>query len=227
MATQEHHSHPSRLTHFELDAPASKVPRTNCGGEEETVRLGHGLGLGLGLGTGRYCFTFLQLQELEQQALIFKYMNAGLPVPLQLVFPIWKSIVGSPKAIYCPPIFGGGLCFEYRNRMNPEPEPGRCRRTDGKKWRCSRDVVPDHKYCDRHIHRGRSRKPVEHQTINNTLTLSTQEGTQFQAQSQPTEPMKGSGHRLSFSFGPVAPTGTQAVSENSNGGASKVDSCGI
>jgi WRC len=44
-----------------------------------------------------------------------------------------------------------------------EPEPGRCRRTDGKKWRCSRDVVPGQKYCERHVHRGRgrSRKPVE------------------------------------------------------------------
>lgn len=44
-----------------------------------------------------------------------------------------------------------------------DPEPGRCRRTDGKKWRCSRDVVPGQKYCERHVHRGRnrSRKPVE------------------------------------------------------------------
>lgn len=55
----------------------------------------------------------------------------------------------------------GSLCFDYRNSM--EPEPGRCRRTDGKKWRCSRDVVPGQKYCERHVHRGRgrSRKPVE------------------------------------------------------------------
>lgn len=44
-----------------------------------------------------------------------------------------------------------------------DPEPGRCRRTDGKKWRCSRDVVAGNKYCERHMHRGknRSRKPVE------------------------------------------------------------------
>ncbi|XP_074276891.1 growth-regulating factor 3-like isoform X3 [Silene latifolia] len=44
-----------------------------------------------------------------------------------------------------------------------DPEPGRCKRTDGKKWRCSRDVVSGHKYCERHVHRGRnrSRKPVE------------------------------------------------------------------
>lgn len=47
-----------------------------------------------------------------------------------------------------------------------DPEPGRCRRTDGKKWRCSRDAVPDQKYCERHINRGRhrSRKPVEGHT---------------------------------------------------------------
>jgi len=44
-----------------------------------------------------------------------------------------------------------------------DPEPGRCRRTDGKKWRCSRDAHPDSKYCDRHMirRRYRSRKPVE------------------------------------------------------------------
>lgn len=44
-----------------------------------------------------------------------------------------------------------------------DPEPGRCRRTDGKKWRCSKEAFPDSKYCERHMHRGknRSRKPVE------------------------------------------------------------------
>ena len=44
-----------------------------------------------------------------------------------------------------------------------DPEPGRCRRTDGKKWRCARDAAPDQKYCERHLHRGRprSRKHVE------------------------------------------------------------------
>ncbi|KAJ0770031.1 putative transcription factor interactor and regulator C3H-WRC/GRF family [Helianthus annuus] len=44
-----------------------------------------------------------------------------------------------------------------------DAEPFRCRRTDGKKWRCRLPVLPDHKYCERHVHRGRicSRKPVE------------------------------------------------------------------
>jgi hypothetical protein len=46
-----------------------------------------------------------------------------------------------------------------------DPEPGRCRRTDGKKWRCAKEAAPDSKYCERHMHRGRnrSRKPVEAQ----------------------------------------------------------------
>ncbi|KAG8471852.1 hypothetical protein CXB51_036985 [Gossypium anomalum] len=44
-----------------------------------------------------------------------------------------------------------------------DPEPGRCRRTDGKKWRCSKLAYTDSKYCERHMHRGkyRSRKHVE------------------------------------------------------------------
>lgn len=44
-----------------------------------------------------------------------------------------------------------------------DSDSGRCRRTDGKKWRCRKQVVPDNKYCERHMHRGRqrSRKPVE------------------------------------------------------------------
>ena len=46
----------------------------------------------------------------------------------------------------------------YKNEI--ELEPGRCRRTDGKRWRCSRNVIPDQKYCARHMHRG-ARKHVE------------------------------------------------------------------
>jgi hypothetical protein len=66
---------------------------------------------------------------------------------------------------------------------NNDPEPGRCRRTDGKKWRCSRDAVADQKYCERHMNRGRhrSRKPVEGQTghaiTGTTTTTSTNAST--------------------------------------------------
>ena len=61
---------------------------------------------------------------------------------------------------------GNGLDVRFTKRA--DLEPGRCRRTDGKKWRCSRDVAPDKKYCERHMHRGRprSRKHVELNTSN-------------------------------------------------------------
>jgi hypothetical protein len=39
-----------------------------------------------------------------------------------------------------------------------EPEPGRCRRTDGKKWRCKSAVLPGQKYCATHMHRGAKRR---------------------------------------------------------------------
>ncbi|KAG2314825.1 hypothetical protein Bca52824_017947 [Brassica carinata] len=29
----------------------------------------------------------------------------------------------------------------------------KCRRTDGKKWRCSKYVLSGQKYCDKHMHR--------------------------------------------------------------------------
>ncbi|CAN6246578.1 unnamed protein product [Urochloa humidicola] len=166
--------------------PPAKLPRlssadTSAGEVTMAASSPLVLGLGLGLGAGggssggerdaeasaapkrASALTFMQQQELEHQVLIYRYFAAGAPVPVHLVLPIWKSVAASsfgPQRY--PSLVGlGSLCFDYRSSM--EPEPGRCRRTDGKKWRCSRDVVPGHKYCERHVHRGRgrSRKPVE------------------------------------------------------------------
>ncbi|KAF6166054.1 hypothetical protein GIB67_012951 [Kingdonia uniflora] len=114
-------------------------------------------------------FSLSQWQELELQALIFKYMLAGIPVPAELLLPIKKSFYNTSACYlhypyqqyqtYQPSMLQSG----YWGRSGVDPEPGRCRRTDGKKWRCSRDVVAGQKYCERHVHRGRSRsrKPVE------------------------------------------------------------------
>ncbi|XP_022147059.1 growth-regulating factor 9 isoform X2 [Momordica charantia] len=102
--------------------------------------------------------TVGQLHELQQQVLIHKHLVAGLRVPTHLLIPIWKSVVRNLGSN----INGfSHLGIDYRSMM--DPEPGRCRRTDGKKWRCSRNTVPHQKYCERHMHRGRqrSRKPVE------------------------------------------------------------------
>lgn len=60
------------------------------GGGEDGIRTTVGSGM-MGLNNNRSPFTVLQWQELEHQALIFKYMMAGLPVPPDLVLPIQKS----------------------------------------------------------------------------------------------------------------------------------------
>ncbi|CAI0407518.1 unnamed protein product [Linum tenue] len=118
-------------------------------------------------------FSLAQWQELELQALIYRYMLAGAAIPTELLNPIKKSLLlhsssASPASFflqhYSNPYQPSALLQGgYWGRGTMDPEPGRCRRTDGKKWRCSRDVVAGQKYCERHVHRGRnrSRKPVE------------------------------------------------------------------
>ncbi|XP_034676557.1 growth-regulating factor 1-like [Vitis riparia] len=115
-------------------------------------------------------FTQSQWMELEHQALIYKYITANVPIPSNLLMPIRKALdsVGfstfSAGALRPNALGWGSFHLGFSN--NTDPEPGRCRRTDGKKWRCSRDAVADQKYCERHMNRGRhrSRKPVEGQT---------------------------------------------------------------
>ncbi|CAL5046657.1 unnamed protein product [Urochloa decumbens] len=128
-----------------------------------------------GGGGGRRLFTQSQWQELEHQALIYKYMASGAPVPHDLVLPLRLAtgVDTAPSLAFPPPqttatsptlgywgCYGAGAQF---GRKPEDPEPGRCRRTDGKKWRCSREAHGESKYCEKHIHRGksRSRKPVE------------------------------------------------------------------
>ncbi|XP_043718143.1 growth-regulating factor 3-like [Telopea speciosissima] len=124
----------------------------------------------------RFPFTSPQWQELERQALIYKYMMASAPVPPNLLMSICGNLldtVATPHSARNPNVFDYFRClqcsvdrsssFNLRFSNGMDPEPGRCRRTDGKKWRCSRDAASDQKYCERHLHRGRprSRKPVE------------------------------------------------------------------
>ncbi|KAI5405429.1 hypothetical protein KIW84_052279 [Lathyrus oleraceus] len=94
-------------------------------------------------------FTSSQWRELEIQVMIYKYLLASLPVPSYLL----SSMIDG----------GFNTRLSSSRNSSTDPEVGRCRRTDGKKWRCSRYVAPNNKYCERHMHRGshRSRKPVE------------------------------------------------------------------
>lgn len=88
-----------------------------------------------------------------------------------------------------------GYCTYFGKKL--DPEPGRCRRTDGKKWRCSKDAYPDSKYCERHMHRGknRSRKPVESQTLSQ-LQSSSSTVTSL----NPTRSISGSGQTSSIQY---------------------------
>ncbi|XP_020591549.1 growth-regulating factor 6-like isoform X2 [Phalaenopsis equestris] len=113
-------------------------------------------------------FTTSQWSELEQQTLIYKYIDAKVPLPSNLLLSIRRSI--NPSGLssfiagtYRPAGTLGWGNFHLGLAGSADPEPGRCRRTDGKKWRCSRDAVVDQKYCERHMNRGRhrSRKRVE------------------------------------------------------------------
>ncbi|CAH8363264.1 unnamed protein product [Eruca vesicaria subsp. sativa] len=122
-------------------------------------------------------FSWSQWQELELQALIYRYMLAGAAVPQELLLPIKKSLLHlSPSYFLHHPLqhLSHYQPAWYMGKGAMDPEPGRCRRTDGKKWRCSRDVFPGHKYCERHMHRGRnrSRKPVETPNVNATTTTT-------------------------------------------------------
>ncbi|KNA05431.1 hypothetical protein SOVF_190450 isoform A [Spinacia oleracea] len=150
------------LSYFQHQPPPPSAPnysRTPAGNLNGNM---HGSFTGI-----RGPFTPAQWIELEHQAMIYKYLTANVPVPHNLLIPIRKALCSSvfpgfSIGSYPPHSYGWGA-FHLGFSGNTDPEPGRCRRTDGKKWRCSRDAVPDQKYCERHINRGRhrSRKPVE------------------------------------------------------------------
>ncbi|CAJ1949876.1 unnamed protein product [Sphenostylis stenocarpa] len=104
-----------------------------------------------------HVITEAQRRELHHQVFIFNHLAYKLPPPHHLMqFPSNMSEYSF-------------LGFDHGSVVDPEPH--RCRRTDGKKWRCSKSVVPDQKYCERHMHRGRnrSRKPVEASQVNSPL----------------------------------------------------------
>ncbi|XP_076881442.1 growth-regulating factor 7-like [Bidens hawaiensis] len=153
--------------HNNHDHPRIQQPLTEVGGGETSfinyvssrVSLEHTSGL-LDTG-GKVLFTATQWQELEMQMTIYKYIMASIPVPPHLLIPLSTQ--------------SNKVGMDLRFSSGSDPEPWRCRRTDGKKWRCSRDVAPDQKYCERHAHknRPRSRKPVEIHSHNNNIIASS------------------------------------------------------
>ncbi|KAK9156686.1 hypothetical protein Scep_003260 [Stephania cephalantha] len=107
-------------------------------------------------------FSLRQWHELELQAFIFKFMMAKATMPDELVELIRKTIPKTPTPTYV---------HYVPSQQRPMPsitmdkgkevldlEPGRCRRTDGRKWRCTREAVEGANYCAHHWHRGRSKR---------------------------------------------------------------------
>lgn len=76
-------------------------------GRSRSPPIGLGAELGLGGSSQRsrtgcniiYGFTILQLQELQLQSLIYKYIQVKFPVPYHLVLPVWKSVATSLGAL--------------------------------------------------------------------------------------------------------------------------------
>ncbi|XP_051150581.1 growth-regulating factor 1-like isoform X2 [Andrographis paniculata] len=144
-------------------------------------------------------FTPSQWMELEHQALIYKYITANVPIPNHLLNPIRKAFESAaagfpPFAALRSNALGWGAF--HLGFASTDPEPGRCRRTDGKKWRCSRDAVADQKYCERHMNRGRhrSRKPVEGQPGHSaTGSTTTTTNTATAANTSKLTPMAAAG----------------------------------
>ncbi|KFK38750.1 hypothetical protein AALP_AA3G156000 [Arabis alpina] len=120
-------------------------------------------------------FTPTQWRELEHQALIYKYMVSGVPVPPDLIVSIRRSLDSTLVSRLLPHQSFGWGCYQMGFGRKPDPEPGRCRRTDGKKWRCSREAYPDSKYCEKHMHRGRNRarKSLDQNQTTTTTTLTS------------------------------------------------------
>ncbi|URE17249.1 hypothetical protein MUK42_35429 [Musa troglodytarum] len=103
-------------------------------------------------------------------------MVSGVPNPWDLSLGIRRSFfhVENGRGLCASvPVCWGRVRLGF-GREGEDTEPGRCRRTDGKKWRCSKEAFPGSKYCEKHMHRGknRSRKPVEMSLANNLATTA-------------------------------------------------------
>ncbi|KAM3397288.1 growth-regulating factor 4 [Capsicum galapagoense] len=181
---------------------------------------------GMGYGYGyRPPFTAVQWQELEHQAMIYKYLVAGLPVPPDLVVPIRRSFEAISARFFHHPSLG--YCSYYGKKF--DPEPGRCRRTDGKKWRCSKDAYPDSKYCERHMHRGRnrSRKPVESQSTSQSLSTSMSQITTGSSNTRGSFQTSGSGSFQNMPLYSVANSGSLNYGSTATKLQKEPVSCGI
>ena len=113
----------------------------------------------------QHCAFLIFLQVSCSFALSFKSVPFVLSsLSLSLSFSLYWFPRSKRHSDLIFLVAAGWGCFQMGcGRKVEDPEPGRCRRTDGKKWRCSKEACPDSKYCEKHMHRGKrsSRKHVD------------------------------------------------------------------
>ena len=68
-------------------------------------------------------FTPAQYQELEQQALIYKYLVAGVPVPPDLVVPIRRGLDSLATRFYGQPTRTYGISLPLLSAPCQTPSP--------------------------------------------------------------------------------------------------------
>lgn len=110
-------------------------------------------------------FEYKQQQQNDSRLLRIRVYSSLLYVNVILLnLRVNFSILKADRVlllIFCCHFSVSGCNASYLNHSNNstvEPEPGRCRRTDGKKWRCKSAVLPGQKYCATHMHRGAKRR---------------------------------------------------------------------
>ncbi|KAI4368018.1 hypothetical protein MLD38_016631 [Melastoma candidum] len=140
-------------------------------------RVGSGKMAASSSGDVRVPFTAAQWEEVERQDLILKHMmassSASVSAAAAAASPVPPELLPTPIPMPTTKSFSNvASAAPYHPTRSGDPEPWRCWRTDGKKWRCSRDVAPHQKYCERHSHKNRphSRKPVELTPASSTTT---------------------------------------------------------
>uniref|UniRef100_A0A453PRW6 Growth-regulating factor n=1 Tax=Aegilops tauschii subsp. strangulata TaxID=200361 RepID=A0A453PRW6_AEGTS len=90
---------------------------------------------GVGAGGGRCPFTATQWQELEHQALIYKYMASGVPIPSDLLLPLRRSflldsaLATSPSLAFPPQLAGVALAWGSAGRRRTRSRGGAGGRT--------------------------------------------------------------------------------------------------
>ncbi|KAG6573628.1 Growth-regulating factor 6, partial [Cucurbita argyrosperma subsp. sororia] len=111
-------------------------------------------------GRNRLPFTGFHSLQLSGKSWSTKPSSSSTWPPASLSHPICSSPSTQPLStlLSFPPSFPTNmhvgwnyLQMGYGRKIDPKPR--RCRRTDGKKWRCSKEAFQASKYYERHAPR--------------------------------------------------------------------------